>query len=346
MDFLSLDFRDPLYGVIILFGIVFIIYVTNYWARFFKKREKNQSIEKFIQTFENSSSFNEYKDMIQKQNLPAESVILMALSYDKSGEYEKAIDIYLSLLNAVFDEKQRKTILTLLGKTYYKAGFLYKSREIFKTSLKLYPKNEEALTYLVSIYETLREYDEAIKVLKVLENLNGDMSEKKLYFNVLSILNDKNLTIEQKIKKVQDLGLDKKIVQRKLFEFAMQHKISLDEEILKSFDFSNILDLIWESDEELFSYNFIKSHKLLSQIYTAKGKYNLTDKSDSFELNILIKLQSLKDNSADLAFTYSCKKCKNVFPLYFYRCPVCKNINSASIEKNLTRREYETGSFV
>ena len=60
----------------------------------------------------------------------------------------------------------------------------------------------------------------------------------------------------------------------------------------------------------------------------------------------LLKLKQLGDNSADLSFTYSCNNCKNVFPFYFYRCPVCKNINSAVIDTTLTRREYETGSFV
>jgi len=346
VDFLSLDYRDPLYGVIILFGIVAIMYLSNYWARFVKKRDDEHDIEKFIKTFEKSSSFSEYKQMIQKQNLPTESVVLMALSYDKSGEYEKSIEIYSTLLKTIFDEKQRQSILTLLGKTYYKAGFLHKSREIFMTALKIYPKNEEALTYLVSICESLREYDEAIEILKVLENINGDMSEKKLYFNVLSILHDKNITNEEKIKKVISLGVDKKIVQRKLFEFITVNKLPLDEDILEEFDFENIIDLIWEYDGELFSQDFIKKNSLLSEIYTAKGAMKLTDKSENFELNTLIKLQSLGDSSADLTFTYSCQKCKNVFPLYFYRCPVCKNINSASVETTLTRREYETGSFV
>ena len=346
MDFLSLDYRDPLYGVIILFGIVVIIYVSNYWARFVKKRDDENDIEKYVKTFEKSSSFSEYKQMIQKQNLPTESIILMALSYDKSGEYEKSIEIYSTLLKTIFDEKEKRSILTLLGKTYYKAGFLYKSRDIFMTTLKIYPKNEEALTYLVSIYESLREYDKAIEILKVLENINGDMSEKKLYFNVLAILHDKKLTNQEKIERVTKLGLDKKIVQRKLFEFITVNNLPLDESVLKDFDFKNIIDLIWESDSELFSKEFIEKNTLLSEIYTAKGMLNLTDKSDNFELNTLIKLQSLGDSSADLTFTYSCQKCKNVFPLYFYRCPVCKNINSASVETTLARREYETGSFV
>jgi len=346
MDFLSLDYRDPLYGIILLFAIVIIIYFSNYWARFFKKREDDNSLNKFIKRFDTSSSFSEYKQLIQKQNLPTESVVLMALSYEQSGEYEKAIEIYSSLLESIYEQKQRRSILTQLGKTYYKAGFLYKSRDIFLQALKLDPKNEEALTYLISIYESLREYKSAIEILKVLENINGDMSEKKQYFDILAILHDAPLTKEEKIDKIISLGVEKKIVQRKLFEFITLHDMKLPKQILQSFDFENILDLIWDSEKEYFDKEFIEKNELLSQIYTAKGKYNLAKESDNFELNTLIKLSNIGDFSTDIIFTYSCKKCKNVFPLYFYRCPVCKNINSASVNTTLTRREYETGSFV
>jgi len=347
LDFLSLDYRDPLYGVILLFAIVTIIYLSNYWARFFKKKEDDESIEKFIKNFGTSSNFSEYKQMIQKQNLPTESIILMALSYEQSGEYEKAIEIYSALLESVFEQKQRRNILTQLGKTYYKAGFLYKSRDIFLENLKLYPKNEEALTYLISIYESLREYNSAIEILKVLENINDeDLSEKRQYFKILSIIQNQNSKNEDKIKQIVSLGINKKIVQRKLFEFASTEKIELPKEILQKFDFENIIDLIWDMEEDYFDKEFIKSNRLLSQIYTAKGKCDFAQESENFELNTLIKLSKVGDTSSDITFTYGCRKCKNVFPLYFYRCPVCKNINSATINTTLTRREYETGSFV
>ena len=345
MDFLSLDYRDPLYGVILLIVIVVIIKVSDYWAKYFKKKDSDRDIEKFIKVYENSSNYDEYKSMILKKDLPLESIVLMAMTYDKTGEYEKSINIYSTLLNSIKDNKERRNVLTLLGKTYYKAGFLYKSRDIFLTALKIYPKNTEALTYLVSIYESLREYDEAIEVLNVLENIDGDMSEKKLYFKVLSILHS-SYNNSKKIGDLISLGIDKKIVQRKLLEFITLNNLKLPSNVLSKFDFENVIDILWDCDEELFSEDFIKQNKLLSAIYTLKGKGDFAKKSDNFELNTLLKLKQLNDKSADLSFTYSCKNCKNIFPLYFYRCPVCKNINSAVIDTTLTRREYEKGSFV
>ncbi|HIO90517.1 MAG TPA: hypothetical protein EYG69_01975 [Campylobacterales bacterium] len=346
MEFLSLDYRDPLYGAVILILIIFIINFSNYWVRFFKRKEDDYSIEKHIKKFEESSSFVEYKEMIKSQNLPTESVILMALNYDKSGEYDKSIDIYSTLLKNINDNRQKRNILTLLAKTYYKAGFLYKSRDIFLLAIKIYPKNEEALTYLISIYESLREYDKAIELIDVLEAISGEDSEKRLYFQILTIFHRDDISGEQKVDRVVELGLDKKIVQRKLFEFITINKLNLSIDILKQFDFKNVIDLVWERDEQFCHDSLIKGDKLLSEIYTIKNNLALANSSDNFELNTLIKLQQVEDFSADLAFTYSCNKCKNIFPLYFYRCPVCKNIDSAIIETNLVRREYETGSFV
>jgi len=346
LDILSLDYRDPLYGIILLIVIVVMIKVSDYWAKYFKRKDDERDIQKFIKVYENSSGQDEYKSMILRKDLPLESIILMAMTYDKTGEYEKSIDIYSTLLKNVKDSKEKRNILTLLGKTYYKAGFLYKSRDIFLTALKIYPKNTEALTYLVSIYESLREYNEAIEVLNVLETINGDMSEKKLYFKVLSILNNNELSKEQKVDEVIKLGLDKKIVQRKLLEFATLNNIKLSPDILSKFDFESVIDILWDYDGDMFSEEFIKENKLLSQIYTIKGKGDFATSSDNFEIDTLLKLKRLGDESADISFTYTCKNCKNVFPLYFYRCPVCKNINSAVVDTSLTRREYEKGSFV
>jgi lipopolysaccharide biosynthesis regulator YciM len=246
----------------------------------------------------------------------------------------------------VIGPQKRKDILLLLGKTYYKAGFLQKSREILLTSLRLYPKNEEALTYLSVIYETLREYDKAIEVLDALEEFGSDVKEKKLYFKTLSIIHDKNLNPEKKLKKLKKLGIENRIVQRKIFEFIKSSSLEFDEELLKEFDFKNLLDLLWVTKYEKFNPDFVDSQKLLSEVYTAKGKSYRAYESKIFELNVLIKLQKQRDNSADLSFSYLCDNCKNVFPLYFYRCPKCQQIDTTEVEINLINKAYEEGSFI
>lgn len=346
MDLLSLDYRDPIYGVIILFALIFIISSVSYWWGIFKTKEDETSIKKFVKKFDQYDSFDDYKQLIQKKDLPVESAILMALTYEKSGEYEKAIEIYLSILKNMVGPKKRKDVLTLLGKTYYKAGFLQKSREILLTSLRLFPKNEEALTYLSVIYETLREYDKALEVLDTLEEFGCEVEQKKLYFRTLNIIYDKTMKADKKIEELKKLGLENKIVQRKLFEFLKSNNLSFDNGLLEAFDFKNIMDLLWVTKVEKFEEGFVKEHKLLAEIFTAKGDLLEAEESEIFELNVLIKLHHQEDASGDLSFSYICTNCKNTFPLYFYRCPKCQQIDTTEVETNLIKRAYETGSFI
>jgi lipopolysaccharide biosynthesis regulator YciM len=346
LDLLSFDYRDPIYGVILLFILVFIISITNYWWGIFKVKEDESSINKFVKKFDQYDSFNDYKKLLQKKDLPVESAILMSLSYEKSGEYEKAIEIYLAVLKNVKEPKQRKDLLTLLGKTYYKAGFLRKSEEILLASLKVFPRNEEALTYLIVIYETLREYDKAIEVLDTLEALGANVDDKKIYFKTLHVIHDKSLKADKKIKKLQCLGLDKKIVQRKLFEFLKNNSLAMNSELLKDFDFENIIDLLWMMRYDKFDKKLIESNLFLTELFTAKGEIDDAKASKNFELNILIKLKQQKDKSADLSFSYICNECKHIFPLFFYRCPKCQKIDTVEIETNLIKKSYEKGSFI
>ncbi len=346
MDLLSLDYRDPIYGVIILFALIFIISSVSYWWGIFKHKEDETNIKKFVKKFDQYDSFDDYKQLIQKKDLPVESAILMALTYEKSGEYEKAIEIYLSILKNMVGPKKRKDVLTLLGKTYYKAGFLQKSREILLTSLRLYPKNEEALTYLSVIYETLREYDKALEVLDTLEEFGCEVEQKKLYFQTLTIIHNKSVKAEKKIDGLKQLGLENKIVQRKLFEFLKSNNLPFENALLRQYDFKNIMDLLWMTKVEKFDEAFVKEQPLLSEIFTARGDLLEAKKSEIFELNVLIKLHHQEDMSGDLSFSYICSNCKNVFPLYFYRCPKCQQIDTTEIETNLIKRGYETGSFI
>ncbi len=342
----SIDYRDPIYGVILLVAIVLIVSFFSYSWGIFKTRDEESSVNKFLKKFHQYDGFSQYKEVIQKKQLPLESSILMALTFEKGGEYQKAVEIYQSILQGVKDTIVKKDILTLLGKTYYKAGFLERSREILLTALKLYPKNEEALTYLIVIYDNLREYEKALGVLETLEELGLEVTEKKLYFKILSIINNKSYRDDKKVNKLKNLGLDNKIVQRKLYEFLKNNHLVLEKEILQNFDFDNIIDLIWDTRMDRLDDTLIESNTLLSEIYTAKGDLKLTNKSDHFILNILIKLSLAEDKSGDISFEYTCTTCKNTFPLYFYRCPQCQHINSALISTKLTKREYEKNSLV
>lgn len=119
METFFIEYRDPMFGIIILFSLVFIIAFVNYWWGIFKSKEERHSIAQFIKRFEVTSDEDGYKKLLDEFAVPAESLGLLAYSYGKGGDYEKAIGIYLLALkrvknrekNSIFSQNLEKPIL-------------------------------------------------------------------------------------------------------------------------------------------------------------------------------------------------------------------------------------------
>ena len=67
----------------------------NFWWGVFKSKEEKSSIERFIKRFEISKDEDEYKILLNDYTIPASSLALLAHAYQKSGDFEKSIAIYL-----------------------------------------------------------------------------------------------------------------------------------------------------------------------------------------------------------------------------------------------------------
>ena len=119
MDNFFIAYRDPLFGIIILCAIIFVISFANYWWGVFKNKEEKQSIEKFVKKFEIVTDESEYKKLLEDATIPLESLALLAHAYGKSGDYEKAINIYLVALKRVKGRDEKQYLLSALGKIYF-----------------------------------------------------------------------------------------------------------------------------------------------------------------------------------------------------------------------------------
>ncbi len=336
-----LEYRDPMVGLIILFSAIFVISFVNYWWGTYKSKEEKAGIEDFIKRFEIVSDEGEFKSLLKDKTIPVESLVLLAHGYSKSGDFDKAIGLYLLALDRTKKREEKKYILSELGKTYFGAGFLRRSCEVFLDSLKLHPRNEESLKYLSVSYEKLKEYNRAIEVLDSLEELGAKVDKQRDYLKALSIKYDYKLSDKEKIEKLKKMLSSAPFLQRKIFELWQITKAEVDVELFETFDHKKLLDMLWLVDINWFDITACKA-PLVKQICSARGLTKLTqDKYDYFELEVLSNLNSIGYKKASLSFEYVCSACKNSFPIHSHRCPNCQAIATASIVPVITKDNYE-----
>ncbi|MDR2790267.1 MAG: tetratricopeptide repeat protein [Campylobacteraceae bacterium] len=334
MDTLFLGYRDPIFGVIIFFAIVFIIAFLNYWWSVFKGKEERYSIERFIKRFEVMADADEYKKLLDEFSISSESLGLLAHSYSKSGEYEKSIGIYLIALKRVKNREEKQYFLFELGKIYFKAGFLRRGADIFLELLKLYPRHEEALKILMVIYEQLKEYKRALEVMDSLEELGVDAKSEKSFVKALQTLSDASMTNQKKYETLFSLAKKEPLVGRMLFEFAKKEALEFDLDTIKA---ESILDLLWESDISLLK----NSSQDLAKAALAAKVGGETPQGAPFELEMLAALKKANYTKAAVGFEYTCTCCKGTFPVHFYRCPSCYTLKSPHISLALIKNEHE-----
>ncbi|EAL4098630.1 hypothetical protein K5I93_001810, partial [Campylobacter jejuni] len=157
MDFFFVEYRDPLVGLIILTILVFVVAVANYIWKIFASKDEEQKLEKFIKKFEMD---NAHKELLRNSSLSFGNLSFLAEIFTKSGEFEKATQIYLIALEKCKDKQEREFIFLSLAKVYFKAGFLERAKEVLLQALKLRPRNIQALKLLKIVYLKLRSYKE------------------------------------------------------------------------------------------------------------------------------------------------------------------------------------------
>lgn len=343
MNGLFLGYRDPLFGIITLVAFVFAISFITYSFSLYKEKIARREYRKLLKRFElGNLKEDDYVHLYATYNLPFDSIVLLASTFLYKGEYNKAISVYQALLEHVNDKVKKEELLELLGKTYFKGGFLQRAKDIYLQVLKFSPRNEEVLTYLLYTYEKLKELENAKEVLNSLEELGQDIKLEKAYIDTLGVIYNPILSFEKKTKKLFELFKENNSIERLLVGFLLRFNKEEFWENLKLFDLSKHLDLLWFLDFNDVDFDYVSESKLLSELYTAKAYINAKEQSDNFVLDVLIALRKNKSKAkADLNFEFICQKCKKVFPMYNTRCPQCHSILSSKVQAVLTRSSLE-----
>ena len=344
MNTFFIEFRDPLFSIIIFFTLIFVITIVSYWYNKFQKKENYKNLDKFLKQFNSLPSQNELKIMITKGELSEKSWLLLAHTYTKNGDFEKSIEIYNELLKLGGESNYRDTLF-LLGKTYFKAGFLERSKQIFFNILKSNPRTPQALNYLLLVYEQMRDYNSALDVLEPLKELGGDVSKQKAYLESLLILNDTNLTSEQKANTLLGVYKQNHQMTYMIFDYLFRTAPQL---AWQNFDNSKaeiLVDILWQIDKKDLNFDIISQNGYLRELYTARGDISEVKSSSVFEFDVLINLS--KKTNATLSFEYVCDNCKQVYPFAFTRCSSCHSIDSSSIDIGLVKdynKDFSEGS--
>ena len=347
MNSFFLEFRDPLFGIIIFFVLIFIIAFFSYWWGRYKTKEDYRHLDKFLRQFRSPPSQDELKILISEGELSEKSWLILAQSYAKSGDFEKSIEIYNEILKLKNHKNYRETLF-LLGRTYFKAGFLERAKQIFLEILSNNPRTPQALQYLLLVYEQMRDYDSALEVLEPLEELKRDMSCDRTYLNVLKLLNDTKLSSNEKAKKLLEIYNSSHQLTYLIFEYLFRVNPKLAWQNFDSSKSELLSDILWHIDTKDLDLDIITHNGHLRELYSARGDVNLATYSSVFEFDVLINLN--QKSNATLNFEYICNECKQVYPFAFNRCSGCHSIDSLGIEFSLSKnfhRDYseENNSF-
>jgi len=310
-----MDYRNPLFSVIIFLLIVAMSIIIVEILSKIKQKNKIKRLEEFVETFD----FLDNKEIknIFSENISINGLILLAMGFEKEGNYEKSLNIYLAILNNV-KENEKYEILQKISEIYLKAGFLHKSRETLLEILRAKPRDKKALRTLLIVDDKLKNYDEIKNIIEVCEELGGDIYKEKGYITF------KKAVFENNINKVKEIYNLYPFIKRGYISFMIYKNQNIFDELTEN-DVYEMIDIFWNKD--------LPNINIFNQIKAAKKEIKIDTPAAIFELEVL---KYTPKNLASLEFEYICKNCKKVFPIYEERCPHCKELFSFKVEPIIT----------
>lgn len=343
MDNLVLEFRDPIVSIIFFFFLVFLISFITYSYGLYKERVSRKEYRKLSKRFElGKLKENDYVNLYKTYNLPFDSILLLANTFLHKGDLNKAISVYLALLEVVFDRVKKEELLEVLGATYLKGGFLQRSNDIFLKILKFSPRNKNALKNLIIVNEKMKNYTKAKEICNSLEELNIDLSLEKIYYDAMIALNDPVLTNEKRTKVLYSLFLENKILQRIFASFVIAYNKEFFYKHIKEFNHIEIIDILWFLQEDDIDFSKIEDIPFLQELYSAKGYLNSVNSSSDFDLDLLILIKNHKKERGSLNFEFICSSCKDSSPFFEQRCPNCNSILTLKVKHHLAKSFVQT----
>lgn len=321
-----IEYRDPLFGVILFFLILFLISALSIMWRVYSTKRSEKSLRKFVKRFELSGLDDEVLWLIENSKEPIPPLKMLASIYLKSGDIQKSIQIYVSLLENLPLSRERMEVMELLGIAYFKAGFLQRSRDIFLEQLKHYPRNKTALTYLMYVYENLGEFKKALDVLESLEEMGADVKKEQGFFGMKAVIQNPSMVLDKKVAELLALESQHPFIFRECMEFFAKNAKKVFWQKVNKENIDKVIDLLWGFQKDEVDFDVVKNIPFLESLYAAKGYGQTGLNSGSFEIEALKAINTGSPIKGDFGFEYICDECKYVYPLYVSRCQNCQTL--------------------
>ncbi|RLV61222.1 lipopolysaccharide assembly protein LapB [Parashewanella curva] len=120
----------------------------------------------FILSNESDKAVDFFIDMLDVDDETIETHLSLGALFRKRGEVDRAIRIHQNLISRPsLASEQLEMAMSELGKDYMAAGFYDRAEEIFLSLLQQSDDTQEAEAQLISIYQTIKDWRKAIKVI-------------------------------------------------------------------------------------------------------------------------------------------------------------------------------------
>ncbi len=345
MDKILPSYSDPLFSILIITILILIVAIVSYFVGNYKEEREKKNLKKFLGTINVDNS------ILDIEKLPFETSLISPLSivakgFATNGEYQKAISIYLYLINHIQPFFQKEYLLQELGETYLRAGFLRRSESIFLEILRKHPRNIEVLYSLEIIYELLNEYERAKDTFIPLKIMGENVEKLRANLELSMTLKDSSISKDKRVEKLVAFIKREPCLYRRVIKELFKSDINSAWKNLDMDKIDTIIDILWLLPSSNLNFDIISSNEILKSIYTAKGILHREDSMPNIGIFVIDTINSAQKGGSfniDLNFNYSCSRCRDNFPISFDRCPRCYAVNSIILNATITEKRAYRG---
>jgi len=335
-------YNDPLFSIILIIIISLIIALVTYGWGLYKQQKEEGNLLKFLEKFDSSECTLDTTDMLFEPNM-FKPLTLLAKAFENTGEYHKAISIYLYLIKNTSHDSGKIELMERLGNTYLHAGFLERSQTIYTEILRKRPRNINVLYELGIVYEIMQKYDKAKEVLGPLNILGEETKSLEKFLDFSELLANKTLPIQSKVDTLKKILKEEPSLYRQIATALLQLDTKSAWEVIDPERIKELLDVLWFLPNSQLDLDIIASNEQLQTLYYAKGYLQEPAiHSGIFSLDMIATAKQNGFEEGDLLFSYLCQKCKQSFPVSFKRCPNCMAINSVKVEEKIAKSSPKT----